>query len=282
MTTHVAIGASSWRDYNFLAPLSALVWRDWIGIRPVVLRSGDWDKNDRVVTALKALDAMKIDHAKVDDIPGYEESTVAQNCRQHASCLDLPPEDWLMPSDADLWPLKKEYFHQHEGWVARGVSLYANGDHYQTIPTCHLILRVKDWRKLGYGEANQSISGMIKTNLDPWLETYRQRWPWNDRNMAVWMSDQAMMTDKLRASGFYDDVAKVERYGHPPADRLDRNNWPAGPYKLEDFVDAHLFKAPDQPGNWERIFDVFKKILPQHADFAADYRERYVKTYSSL
>ncbi len=277
MKTRVVIGSSSWRDYQFLTPFSALLWREVIGIEPMIFLTGDWGifQPKRHGTALHAIHSLGFNYKFLDmEKPPYEESTMAQNIRQMAAGWyeGFDDEDWIMPSDADLWPIKKDFYHQHGRFPI--TAYYANGDHYQTYPTCHVVMQKHTWRSMYQVDPKRLIGPQIVASLDDWKATYRQRWPWDDKNFAIWMSDQAMMTDKIKASGLA--VQHIERHGHPPVDRIDRGNWQA---LTPSIVDAHLLRPADQPENWPRVRELFSQLLPHRLAWADSYREEYIGGY---
>lgn len=279
MTTHVAIGVSSWRDYQFLAPMTGVLWRNRIGFDPIFLLSGNWLDKKRGLVARTALHDLGFTCISMEDPEGILEATQAQNARQHAALLPLfngLEDTWLIPSDADLWPIRKSYFLHHEMPHDRPVvSYYSNGDHGSTFPTCHIAMRVKDWRTL-YPMTTPVWERQIEKSIQEWLPT-RKFWK-DDTNFALWMSDQAMMTDKIRAKYRPEEIKCIERVGHPPKDRIDRGCWPAE-YQVEDFVDAHLPRPADQPENWPRVLALFSQLLPEYTDWAVKYQEAYIQGY---
>lgn len=280
MTTHVAIGCSSIRDYQFLAPMTGLLWRHRIGLEPIFLLAGNWLANRRGLAARTALYDFGFHCIAMTAPKTIEEATQAQNSRQHAALLPLfngREQNWLMPSDVDLWPIRREFYYQHESMVGPSVvAYYANGDHYTTFPTCHVAMRIWSWRALYRSNPAISWEDNIEANVNEWLPT-RKHWQ-NDRNFALWMSDQAMMTDRIRTWHKDEDIIKIERHGHPPVDRIDRAHWP-DPYNVDHCVDAHMLRPADQDANWPRVFDLFKRLLPEHAEWAQKYRSEYIKGY---
>lgn len=282
MTTHVAIGCSSYRDYQFLAPMTGLLWRERIGFEPIFLLAGNWQHPLRCHVARQALQDFGFHCIAMDEPKTIGESTQAQNSRQHAALLPLfngHEEDFLMPSDADLWPIRREFYHQHEKLVGPSVvSYYANGDHYTTFPTCHVAMRIWSWRALYPQKPELSWEDNIEANINEWLPK-RKHWH-DDRNFALWMSDQAMMTDRIRTWHKEEDIVKVERRGHPPVDRIDRSAWPTDPIgNIDNYVDAHMPRPADQPGHWTKVLDLFSRLLPTHAEWAQKYRMDYLKGY---
>lgn len=273
--THVALGANSVRDYQFLAPLSALLWKDRIGFRPIVMTCDSEWANARGQVAAQALADHNIKRVHLESLKNFASHTLAQNCREYAACLEIPDDDWIMPSDADLWPIMKDFYQQHQKTL-RGALYYANGDHFQTFPTCHITLRARDWRELGYGPVGANITEKVDSFVAEWLETDAKHWPWKDRNFAIWMSDQAGITDRLRRAPWFDALKPIERSGHPPVDRIDRGCWRD---LRPDDVDAHIQRAPDEPGIWPNVFKLFSELLPEHAEWAKEYHRRYWEAY---
>ena len=297
MTTFVAIGCSSWRDYNCLAPLTALFWRDVISLTPIVITVGDWDAPARPKIALDALFYHRILNVGIASVYGYEEPNVAQNVRQHSAALAyMKPDDWMMPSDADLWPLRRDFYHLHEKTEnIKAVCLYANGDHfqgkevtltkaaagtpYQTLPTCHVVMRVADWRERYGLVAGESIGLATKRTLDVWLKPKQEGKDASGASWEAWMSDQRILTEKLcRADWFPREVVMVEREGHPPKDRIDRSLWP-DTIDFARMTDAHLLREPDSPANWAKLRPLVAHFLPQHLEWADDYITRYRASY---
>ncbi len=277
MTTHVTLGANSIRDYEFLAPLSALIWRDRIGFHPIVLKTyvpGEAAQK-RSVIAHEALLHHKLDFVMVPAVEGgplWETGRTAQQSRELVGCLDLPDTDWAMPSDADLWPIKSSYYQQHYGYPGRVVSYYSNGDHYQTLPTCHVTMQLSKWRELYGVKAGDNMTAAIKRNCDAWMPV--RRWKiWED-NFAMWMADQAIVSEKVEA--LPEKYVRIERRGHPPVDRIDRGNWQP---LTEAIIDAHLLRPADQDSHWTKIRSLIGQIIPQHSAWADSYREAYIQGY---
>lgn len=307
--TWVAIGCSTTPDYAFLLPITCLLWREVVGYEPLVMltgRSSKWFEGACSVVTDEMLEfGPRV--LWLDEAGDYSEATLAQNCRQHAAAHgDIVDTDWIMPGDADLWPLKRNFYHQHEGTAHKAVCYYSNGDHFtskrevlerasqglgsQTIPTCHVAMRAADWRTI-YGltperayQSGESIAGAVKRTLDGWLPG-RVEVPGRDMGMHVWMSDQQLMTEALCQQFWFPDKALlVERRGHPPVDRLDRchrHDWTARvdnlPLVLERWTDAHVHRQPWAPWEWSTLLPIIDMLLPNHSDRARAYHEKFVK-----
>lgn len=311
--TVISIGCSLEHDYAFLAPLTCLFWRDLIGYHPKILLVGtqaEWEAKQPAV--IQALMRHNITFECVGRISGYPDATIAQNIRQHITA-SIQYDRWVMTADADLWPLKTEFYHRHEIFPGRAVCLYSNGDHFQgktdvltrfdagggfqSIPTCHVAMRAKDWREIYDIQPDDTIIGATHRTLEkmkPWLSRCA------DQGLAKWCCDQWYITERLCRQPWFPDkpiphpcppggrmlesehVLLVERYGHPPFDRLDRSMPQAwqGPFKPEKWTDAHLPKNPHGDEQWKTILPLIEALLPQHATWAEMYRNLYVNVKS--
>jgi hypothetical protein len=294
--TRVVIGCSTTPDYAFLLPITCLLWREVVGYKLLVLLAGSRSKwingvGDFVTSEMPF-------GTEVQWIGGagdYSEATIAQNSRQHASVLSFIEDDeWLMPADADLWPLKRDFYHQHEGTVYKAVCYYSNGDHFsskqdvleradrglgsQTIPTCHVAMRARDWRAIYGLTSGESVAVAAKRTLDAWLPG-RVEVPGRDMGMHVWMSDQQIMTEALCQQFWFPDKAlMVERRGHPPLDRLDRshrNDW--NTFDASRWTDAHVHRTPWGDWEWSTLLPIVDALLPDHSKWVREYRAKFVE-----
>lgn len=302
MSVTRAVGASStWRDYSFPSPIAALLWREIAGHEPFWFLIGtepDWQTPKRNQAVIAAFDHWGLSYQRLDPIHGYEVSTQAQNIRQIGMLWDRwGADDWLMPTDADLWPLKRDFYRQHEANGKRATCLYSNGDNfvskenvlnladqrkgYQTLPTCHVVMQAKTWREVyGYGPTSD-LRGLLKTYLDAWLWPRQQGKTPSEASWEAWMSDQRIMTERLcRMDWFPQDVALVPRHGQPPSDRLDRGH-PADweNVSVGKWTDSHIVRPADQEPHWPKIRELLKNAVPQHMDYIDGYRKAFVEGY---
>ena len=300
MTTVVAIGSSTARDYSFLLPFTCLFWREVAGHVPLALLIGDEEewRSGKARVPHQALVDLGVDFRVVPRVGDYHDSTLAQNVRQHAAALSWIPDDtWIMMSDADLWPLRRDYYHQHVDRSGIRAACYgANGDHFlgkqdvlrkvasgedfQSIPTCHIAMRAREWRAL-YDPVPDDLGASIVKTLGAWLPPAISRDPKPDReDWHAWMSDQRIVTHKLcQQDWFPGDAALFHRRGVPPVDRLDRNHlgdW-VDTFDATRWVDAHLLRAPDEDGQWEYLLPIVDHLLPEYAGWAREYRAEYAR-----
>jgi hypothetical protein len=276
MTTRVVIGCNAVRDYEFLAPMTGLMWR-YVGFEPLFLLCGEWSERKRSQTARRALldwdmkTVMLAPSSRISDI------TMSQASRLVAAALpEIGAAEWLMPGDADLWPLTKDWYYQHYNG-SDVTCYYANGDHYQTYPMCHVAMRKSNWLRALQLREGEPLESATEDRVVGWLA--RRVMLRDNPGLATWVADQGVLTEAVRymaAEGF--KVCYIEREGHPPKDRIDRACWPVE-LRLRDKVDAHVLRPADQPENWPRVRELFVARLPQYAGWVDKYREEYVNGY---
>lgn len=309
----VAIGCSPDRDYSFLIPFTALLWREHIGHHPLIFLVGNeeiWRSRHHTNATLQALDKHQISREFVF-VENHPAGSIAQNARHHAAAVEsIFPETWIMLADADLWPIARPFYHQHETFAGRAVCLYSNGDHFsskhdvlsrfdagggfQSIPTCHVTMRAKDWREI-YEIIPGDVSGSTKKTfekMEPWLARC------SDQNLARWCCDQWYVTERLCRQPWFpsmavtppcppegrtlasENVLFVERYGHPPLNRMDRSigSWKEyGTFDISRWTDAHVHKNPTSPEHWADELRVIQALLPHQAKWAQTYYDEYTK-----
>ncbi len=287
--TTVALSSDTTRDYAFVLPLTALFWRDIVLFDAHSFLVGSWlEKKNKVV--LEAFDHHNLKYHMVGTSSFYATSTIAQNCREHAAAIFSDEDLWLMPGDADLWPFKREFYRQHLTDI-KAASYYSNGDHFQskeavvsaadrgeefkTLPTCHVAMKVGTWREL-YGYESTDLLRETEKTLDVWLKPKMAGKNPSDAGWEAWMSDQRILTERVCRADWFPQKAKlIPRNGHPPVDRLDRGNvqhWTG--VDLATWTDAHLVRAPDE--NWSIVRPLIAHYLPQHLNWADNYREQYI------
>lgn len=306
MTTVVVMGCTVEPDYSFPLPLASLLWRDVIGypVRLFLVGTSDqWEHE--APECLAALRHHGLWHLFVPQIEGYSAVAVAKHVRQHAACLsDFGADEWIMPSDADLFPIRRDYFHQHEGRPERAVLYFSNGDEFKsadaavtgiaehrrfpTLPMCHTTMRAREWRDVWQFHADDLIGSMRHTfercgvgaPIPAPIDETPDGWAW-------WLdSDQRVSTALLSAQAWFSPrgvrMLWRSKVGGPPDDRLDRANlskWPqvvSAAGLADQWVDAHIPRAPHLEENWALLRPIVEALMPQHAAWVRGYQRRWL------
>ena len=306
--TYVALSSDSSRDYSFILPFTALFWKNIINFEPIVVLVGDWSskKSQVVLNFFNILNIpVNLIRSHIGDINGnaisglefcggnYQICNIAQNVREQTAAMIDDNESWLMPGDADLWPLKVNFYQQHFYSSSKAVCYYSNGDHfqgknsvieavknnkdYQSIPTCHVTMKVKTWKEMYQYESKDILECTIKT-LDKWLKPKVFGKQPGQASWESWMSDQRILTENLcNATWFPHEATLITRNGHPPGDRLDRGNlqdW--NNINFSRYTDAHLLRVPEE--NWNLIKPLIAYYLPSYLNMANEYHKEYIET----
>lgn len=276
MATRVIISSNTIGDYQFPLALGALLWREVIGYEPLLLLVDDWHRDKRSRIALSFIESIGFEHKLVGTMPPYETSTYSQGVRQHASVYNIPEDTWLMSSDADMFPLRKEFYHQHEGTGKKYVFYHANGHDYLCFPICHVTAQVSTWREVMGTKEGEDIAVATRRSTDSWLTAERLAGlPARARSATIWMADQFQMSDRIRLMPWYPGkVLMIERGGHTP--RLDRSAWPER-YDAGSYVDSHILRCAHQPANWPRVRPIFEQLVPPFLPVIDSYQRAYLE-----
>ena len=266
-------------DYAFPVGIAALLWREVVGYTPWTFLCGDageWNVGKPNV-ARNFMRELDLYTDRIDVLTEWPVYVTAQHCRYNAAALDFPADEWLMLSDADLFPLRRDFYHQHEDYAGRFAFYYSNGDEGLRYPTCHIAARAKDWRDVMELRAGADLHEQIRKNVAPWLASAIRGKSPDEANLAVWVSDMWLFAARIKSKPWHPaECRMIERTGHPPKDRLDRSNWPAR-YNVADYTDAHLPKATHEPANWDRTRPIIEALLPKYLARI----DRYVQDFRS-
>ncbi len=291
MIKRAIIASTVDHDYSFLAVIAALLWRDRIGFTPSMFLVGteaEWvtHKYGRVV--MGAISQHSIHHVFVDHQEGVLDKTVAQCCRQYAACHPFAADDYLISTDADLLPIKKDFYHFHNP-KAHAIGLwYANayiGEEEFHWPSCHYGMLVSTWREVMGLEVGKMPENMVLNFAEYGLPEKMAAWnaeierahaagaPADAKHFwPVWFTDELVASAKIKTSQYYPDrVLKINRDGHPPKDRLDRSAWPFY-VDVNRYTDSHSLRPGWSSPNWPRLAPFLKKILPAHEKWLDQYR----------
>ena len=145
-------------DYAFILPLTALAW-ERIGFRSIVIIVGyrcEWDNDPALSLILSFLEARK---AIVIFIPSPIENRamLSQTARIFAHNLPGFPakdNDYVITSDADLWPIHREHYTPrpsrklvlvHSGCCG---TFQWNGTSYRMYPMSNIGATVSAWKDI--------------------------------------------------------------------------------------------------------------------------------------
>lgn len=161
-------------DYAFNLPLTALAW-ERIGFRSVVLIVGsrcEWENDPALSLVLSYLEARRAAVIFVSSPLEYR-PTLSQTARAFAVNLPGFPGnggDFLITSDSDLWPLRREHYVPrpnmdivlvHGGCCG---SFQMNNKSYPMYPMSNIGATVSTWRQII--NDNHSVAGDSESILN--------------------------------------------------------------------------------------------------------------------
>lgn len=282
--TTVILSTSTHPDYSFPVVIAALLWKEIVGYRPFIFLCGsseDW-ATGRPCKTKRLIEELGIHYERLALMDEWPPHVTAQNCRYYAAALSFNPETWLMLSDADLFPLKRDFYHQHEDYKGRFSLYYSNGDSYDNYPTCHISARVKDWREVMgiLGACNDYIFGnfldQMTQNLRNWIYPRIKELPPSKAGMEIWQIDMWNFMDRIKKQPWHPTECKmIEREGHPPKDRLDRSNWPSS-YDVGSYTDAHIIKEPYTNKGYAKIRPIVERLIPGYLERIDRFQKDFI------
>lgn len=273
MKKYAIVGSTTRTDYSWFLPLTGLMW-ERVGYEPFFLLAGgskEWIDNPRGKLPFIELAEMGFAWKFVALPEGVEDTAVSQGARHHAAAMDFDPEDMLVTTDADIWPLSRGWFNQHDP-AKNSIGIhYANahpGEEDSHFPTCYMSATVKVWREIMGITPNKDVSGEFDKSIT--RTGFRET-----KGMDRWFHHQKHASKMIRQSRHYAGALRVDRQGQPPNDRIDRAKWPGYPGIL-GMVDCHLLRPGYTKENYPRIRPIIEQCLGDSlkwADkYAADYR----------
>lgn len=218
MKRYIVLGVNENPKYLYYLPLVMWAWGE-IGWWPIIFYSGQdtkvsdfaFDEREGFCYHLPA--------------NGYKSETLSQVSRLYGACC-VEEDSYLMTSDMDMLPLKKNIFH-YEGHRVLAIGRDLTDYHY---PICYIGARNYIWRRfMKLDDINFNSTGFsYALNRD--LR--------HQKNM--WGLDQDIVTEKLLAYGI-ENINHINRgtdnrTGYPIG-RVDRSNWRLDHKQL---IDCHL------------------------------------------
>lgn len=280
----VVIGSCTKHDYASFLPLVGFAWREAIGYEPTFLLIGsyeDWKRDRHGTLVPDTLRANGFPVLHVDRETGIEDGTMAQSIRQFASALPFHEQDLMIPSDADLIPVNRDFYHQHEPSEKAIAIYYSNAYDDEPKPhfaTCHVSMTVAVWREVMLigGPGSPRMEMLKSFQRRDLAKRIKMKEADPAKNWGhVWFEDQWATSDNIVASKYWKGgIQFIPREGKPPRDRLDRAHWPAN-YDPANYTDCHSIRPMWSDVNWPRLLPLIKYLVPQRVDVLTRYRDAF-------
>ena len=258
-------------EYSFYAPITARMWVE-IGYKPYVFLGGsvakDWIPNKANNVVFKELNSLCLEGREIAFARGCSKQLSIKLVRWYAACLSFfKPDDYLLTSDIDLWPLSFAWYSSQD--PEKRYHLF-NGDIHGGVmhSTCHIGASADRWRSLMKIKAGDDIVNRIELATE---EAFKR----HDSSWIGRRSDEQFMKSRILDHPSYPADFEFINRGTPPEGRIDRESWPE---KVESgggaAIDAHLLRPGTDPRVWKRV----REVLPSHLrDWAESYRAEYME-----
>ena len=199
---------------------------------------------------------------------------------QHTAVLtDFDDSDFIILSDADLWPLRYDYYHQVDH-TKKMTFWQANAYNYENHCTCHMGASAATWREVMGLTQDGDLTRQLKHTLDTDLQELQDGWANQEPggmglSWVAWNFDEWNTSRRIREMDWYPDQCQmIERVF---TDRLDREGWPSVIGTLEGKTDSHLLRPAQSPENWSKVRQVLGLLSPSLLSWADGFHAEYME-----
>jgi hypothetical protein len=273
-----AVISSDFTDiYLFNIPIVAWAWKQlgvdviWFQHSP---KYGPFKSMQDETNALRKLDLISYTRVmqRIEiqrhffDCPIDKAATYAQVSRLFGCCLNLPDDEILITSDADMLLMHLPKITTYRSLCVFGDDLVPTSQ----LPMCYASASVKGWRDL-LNFNNESYQEMLDRHLAHE----------NCENMRgnLWCRDQELLYSYAMNSENGIKLISRARPGTQFAEnRLDRDDAYILDRLSPDIVDYHMHRPLWEPANFEKLMTIMKYFWPdENFTWIVDYCEAYKK-----
>jgi hypothetical protein len=260
-------------DYIVYLPITAACWKK-LGYECLVILVGtpqQWNRSPSHRVVLESLIPWAGKIVWMPEFEGHKTHVVSQVSRIFAAGSSLPADDYLLTSDADMWPLDRAYFHKQDAsrpfhvWYS---NAYEVEDGVQKYPICYLGGKVKIWREIMRLGEDDAI-GRLQNELDHGLGR-------GASGMTAWCYDERLFGIRFRewggAAKSHMMIRSMREQG-----RIDRIKWKFSG-SIAGKVDAHLLRLGEGFENWRKLRALAAVVLPEHIGWIDEFWRRFVAT----
>lgn len=273
-------------DYAYNLPLTALAW-ERIGFKSIAIIIGsrcEWENDPALSLVLSHLEARRATALFVSSPLEYR-TTLSQTARAFAVNLPGFPgkdNDFLITSDSDLWPLRREHYTPRPNFnvllVHSGCcgTFKSNNKTYPMYPMSNIGATVSTWRQIM--NENHPIATDAEGMLDYFAEIFGEQ----ARSPVVvgqetWYMDQRGVS--IRLAEWMDKYgnSSVYRVSDQGFGRVDRTGWDPDKLVPENFTlrfDAHLPGKGFLPVQWKKIVPLIN-LMYGNTSWEARWCEEY-------
>lgn len=281
-------------DYAYNLPLTTLAW-ERIGFKSIILIVGfrsEWETDPVLNLVLSYLEERRAILLFIETPVQYRTAVGKAGPIFGVNLKGFPGKDgdFLMTTDADLWPLQEKYFVARPNYdivlINNQVSeqFELNKKTYVIQPMSNIGANVSTWKQIvNDGHSIASNSETIMNDLENVFgESARSK---VIMNQTTWFMDQKLVSirlaewmDKHRNNTVFRETGQRSR-------QLDRTDWDArklSPENLQHINAAHLLRKSYLPIRWLRINPLVSHMYGQNtwqATWIDKYNQQFLVRY---
>ena len=275
MHKYAILSSNSNPTYSLFAPITALLWKNYIGYEPVLIYC---QTADNQVSKL-AYSAAKEVGCQIIDLPMFKDPSIASAHLVQIARVFISPffndDDYLLTGDIDMWPLSKEWFNKQDPTQAIHL-FFSNAYNHEKYPICYIGTVAKIWQDIMQLDKSKTYTPVelvdtIETLIKACLGE-------NPNGNDLWNFDEYIFGTRLKHYSGYPGVCQMfprlgSRHGFVSG-RVDRGRWIfSGPE--EGLIDAHCLRPLWTDENWARLRPLLEMVMTNE-DLS------YVDNYYSL
>lgn len=278
----VVLSCTSSSTYDFFLPISVKLWKKRIGYEPIVFLVGtsqEWcNRHQGIVLEETEKSGVRIEFvSRVDGIP---DSNLCMAVRQHAAViLEFSPSDLMLVGDVDLFPIRTEFYHQHDPLKDPIVIYHADMYSDAYWPAYGPSMTVEIWREVMDLEEGDLVGSLRKTFEIGKISDLIAANKANYHDSRLWVFDEQYASLRIRLSRFY---GRIRRIGTDDTnERLCRNRLP-DKVDASRFIDFHCPRPGWTEENFKKIRGVLEQIVPGEIPWLDHYVEAYRRSGPSV
>lgn len=278
-------------DYAFALPLTALAWQR-VGFKSVVLVAGkrcEWDNEPPLAHILKLLDDLKAIVIFLESPLRYR-TILGQTGRLFVSNLaEFPgrPHDYVITTDADLWPLLREHYVPRPGHdlvlvhgLCCGFRTWNNRT-FRMYPMSNVGASVAVWRQVM--NENRTLVGKDPESILAYLEETFGHRVREDIHVGEteWYFDQYMLSMRLEDWMGRHGNQTVYYVSDAGLSRVDRIKWDVDAMDQGNFsrkYDSHVPLRGYIPSQW-RLYQMLIKLMYGPTGWQTAWADEYFNTF---
>ena len=284
------------KDYNyvFYLPLTALAW-EHLGFHSIVLLTGSrlqWSSQPALALVLKKLQERNATVIHLESLPANE-VMLSQVSRLFVSGFyNFTDSDYLVTTDADLWPLEKSYLLLEPGKQILSTNAHCCGDFvhegvkYDMIPMGSVGATIGTWRDVMSNDGETPLPNDVEGILQYLERDFGRstvRGAVQKGENVGWYLDQRTISIRAGQWATKHGLDKVQYHTRKVGrDRIDRSGWSTS--DMDGKIDAHLLQNGYKSSEWLKLRELLLHMYgggsPQYI-WCEEYRAAFLRAAGS-